>query len=168
MPSGSDNLYRVQLRFFTKKAYSKAWRALFPAEKSQFANYNAMLEKLLKGSLIRIGRSNIDPIPPIPDETTINPDHQEITTKLSISIPTLTWILFLDDFNNSPDPADTADIQNNLPAAPSASSVAAGGSAEQSMDTSELGSGTGGSGGGTNFIAGSSTSGIAKLMSNPR
>lgn len=76
--------------------------------------------------------------------------------------------LFKDDINNSPDPADMADIQNNLPAAPSASSIAARGSAEQSMDTSELGSGTGGSGGRANVIAGSSTSGMAKLMPNPR
>lgn len=109
--------------------------------------------------MIRIGRSNVDPIPPIPDEITTNSDHQEITTKLSISIPNLTWILFLETI-----PTDMADIQNNLPAALSASSVAAGGSAEQSMDTSELGSVTGGSGGRANLIAGSSTSGIAKLM----
>lgn len=75
--------------------------------------------------------------------------------------------LFNDDIFNLDSVGDLADIQNNVPAMPSASSVAAGGSTQEPMDTSGLGS-TGGGAGANALATATVGQGLAMIMPNPR
>lgn len=60
-----------------------------------------------------------------------------------------------------------ADIQNNIPSMPSSSSVAAGGSTTEPMDTAGLGS-TGGGAGGNAIATATNGQGLAMIMPNPQ
>lgn len=78
----------------------------------------------------------------------------------------------MDDlFNEHIDSAELAgamaDIQNNLPSMPSSSSVAAGGSTQEPMDTQGLGSNSGGPGGST-IATTAGGRGLSTIMPNPK
>lgn len=157
-----------------QKAYSNAWRKLSPVEKRRHGNYNKW-RKSVHGKQIK-DKFNHDWISGVYSEdagadptdygqSSRRPPPRTDTPRSRSSEFDLDNLFNDIDWSGFEHPA-MADIQNNLPQAPTASSVAAGGATEEPMDTSQLGSTGGGPGrGGTSSAE---PSGLAKICPNPQ
>nr|QTE04113.1 MAG: VP4 [Emberiza spodocephala ambidensovirus] len=173
-PANPTHHYGQERYGLLQKAYSTAWRRLSAAEKRLHGNYNSWRKSVhgrevkdkfnrdwISGVFTRGTGADTSDNGRAPDPVS-GPSHRADDNPSPFDVEELFRTV---DWDNFPDP-DMADIQNNLPEAPTASSVAAGGATEEPMDTAQLGSTGGGPGrGGT---ASAAPSGIAKICPNPQ
>ncbi|CAH0730971.1 unnamed protein product, partial [Brenthis ino] len=164
-------LHRGQARYASlQKAYSKAWRQLSAAEKSQFSNYNQWrlsnagreVKRLFDQEYQKQNRSDTTDSRRNNDADTAGPSRIVDFDTEEFNLDDL----FIEHLDNIDEYINMADVQNNVPSMPSASSVAAGGSNAEPMDTSGLGSNTGAAG--RAGVTTSQSTGLAKILSNPK
>lgn len=151
-----------------QKAYGEAYKKLSAAEKAQFGGYNPWRlsdagREVKRQFDINWQRENRADTTDSGRHTEPQPGPSNAPDDSSFDLDDL-FNEHLDYFFN---PSDMADVQNNVPEMPTASSVAAGGSDQEPMDTSGLGPNRGGPGG-SSLATSSGGSGLAMIMPNPR